>query len=183
MGRFKLPRKAGGFRGPLPEPFERCELVIEKRPTDEWMELHGAELERGEIEPDDEDMYVGLNIYGFHVIPKANTPPSQWPQGRTLMLTLTEVPYVEFRAECLRDLDRRNAPAPEPADHRAELLEVADKALEAARAARAANDQAPAKVAPGEFAMTEAQDATDVAAAMPAMPWWRRLWYAAVRRA
>jgi len=165
MGRLKLNRKPGGIRGPLPPPFERCDWEIERRPSDDWMDINREAFNRGEIEPGDVDMYVGVNLYGYHVVPKDNLPPSQWPQGRTLLLTVQEVPFVSFRAECLQDMDRRNAPKEqEPENHRADLAEVAEKAIAAHRAA---------KVAPGEFAMTEDEAAEALA---PVLPWWRRLW-------
>lgn len=167
MGRLKLLRKAGGLRGPVPkEPFERCEIIIEKRPGQDWMDLHQAEInagamDRGELVPDDADLYVGANLYGFYVIPRDNVPPSLWPQGRTLLLTLQEWPFVDFRAECLADIERQKGPAkdvPETAEeHKAELADIGAKALAAHRAA----GTPPGTIVPFE---TPAR-----------APWWRRL--------
>lgn len=173
MGRLKLRRGAGGLRGAIPQdPFERCEIIIEKRPTDEWQALHREEIEAGvPVTPDDEDLFVGLNIYGYHVIPQRNVPPALWKQGKTLMLTLTEVPFTEFRAECIADIERQ-APASTPEEHRAELGEVGDAALAAHRAAQ---NQGAAPTATGQQGIAWADVKLDGDEYVLRLPWWRRI--------
>lgn len=180
MGRLKLKRRANGLTGPnVPtEPFERCEIIIEKRPTDDWLLLNKAALDRGDVvEPDDEDMFVGLNVYGFYVIPDALTPPSLWKQGRTLMLTLTEVSYVEWRAECLADIDRKRAPET-PEEHKAELGEIGDAAIAAHRAQRTEGCACSlAHIGAGPSPLIDRSDsyADRLDAYVSARPWWRRV--------
>lgn len=134
MGRLKLRRNKAGMSGPLPKEFIRCEMEVEKRPSDEWVAMHQAEIDRGEApEPEDDDMHVGLNCYMYLAIPNDKVPPNLWKQGRALLLTLTEVPYAEARAEAMADIARQDAPPPTVEEHRADLADVGAKALALAR--------------------------------------------------
>jgi hypothetical protein len=166
MGRLKLKRKANGIAGPLPKEVIRCEIEIEKRHSDDWMALHRSELDAG-VEPaeaTDDDMFVGVNIYGYLAIPNDKVPPKLWRQGRCLLLTLQELSYPDFRAECMADIERQDAPAPEPIDHRAELGDIGAKALEAAKLSIGT-------AKPGD--MITLQDAVPPRTA----PWWKRAFW------
>lgn len=149
MGRIKLRRNAAKERGPFDEtPGIWLSWELEKRPTDEWQLLHADEIARGEQpEPADEDMFVGINVYGHMAFPKRNVAPKNYPRGRTLMLTLTEVAFTEFRAEIMADIERQKAPE-EPVDHRAELADIGARALAAVRAPKEPIGQAA--IAPPE---------------------------------
>lgn len=131
MGKLKLRRKPGGHRGPLPtEPRHWADWALEKRPSDQWLVLHQAEIDAGATpEPGDEDMVVGLNLYGHLALPSDKVPPNLWKQGKVLLFTAWEGAYHDFRTAVDADIASQIAPT----DHRAELAGVAAKALKAKR--------------------------------------------------
>lgn len=136
MGKLKLNRKPGGVRGPLPtEPRIWCEFVLEKRPSDLWMQTHTKEIEADpNLVPPDEDMVVGINCYGYMAFPSDKLPPKLWKQGRKLLGTFHEFDYAEFRADCEQDIALQ-AQKPDD-DHRAELARVGEMARKAAKASK-----------------------------------------------
>lgn len=134
MGRLKLPRRLNKMRGQLPdEPRLWASVEVEKRPGDQWQALALAAEKAGEPfgEPDDEDMLVGINVYGHMALPSELLPPARWKKGRALIGTLAEIPLVEFRAAIEADIARQSAPPTD--EHKADLAEVGAKALAAAR--------------------------------------------------
>jgi hypothetical protein len=136
MGKQKLRRNPGGHRGPLPtEPRIWWEPVLEKRPSDQWQADHQSEINAGtQPEPTDEDMVIGINIYGHMAFPSRTLPPKLWKQGKMLLGTLHEVDCVEFRAGVEADIALQQQ-GPDD-DHRAELARVGEMARMARKAAK-----------------------------------------------
>lgn len=131
MGKMKLKKKSNGLRGETPmEPRLWAELVVEKRPSDQWMAMNQESADAGTAPtPGDEDMIVGLNVYGHMALPSKLLPVKLWKQGKTLLVTMFEAPYAAFRAACEQDIARQLQEA--PGNHTRDLIEVGQAALAA----------------------------------------------------